>query len=390
MASDDKTTYTANHANAENPPPPSTGSQQQQQHRSSSRRRHRDHSHDYYKYVDSGSSRDRYRRPRHHRRRSNSRDHRHHRHRDHDHHSRSKRSRHQTKSPSPEVDESERDQRTVFAMQLSSRIRHRDLIEFFSTTGRVRDAHIVSERGGSGRSRGVAYIEFYTVDSAVKAVGLSGQRLLDVPIIVQPSDAQRNRQSMTAKQYDADGTRIGGEKGTGLVVVKELKVNMESDDLREFFVLFGPVEYCRVESLEDRWMGVVQLASTMAARRAVDKLNGLELFGTRLRIRLARKPEQEREQQLVRVLWLRNMFNPKEEESSNPNWKEDLENDVSGECANFGEIVKVRAADNDGKNGHVYVEFKSLSVAQQALSGLDGRWFNGRKIDATLVTPFPA
>ncbi|KAJ2650405.1 splicing factor, partial [Coemansia sp. RSA 1285] len=213
------------------------------------------------------------------------------------------------RSPSPLVDESERDLRTVFAMQLSARLRRSDLVDFFGKVGRVRDAHIVSDRG-SRRSRGVAYVEFYSVDSAANAVSLSGERLLGVPIIVQPSEAQKNRQS-TVKQYSAEGVQLGGsasvaglpDAGNRLVCVKRLLVDIEPRDLQCFFDLFGPVESCRLEpdlsaldaEESPEWMAFVRFERAADAHRAASRLHGLELFGTRLRVRLARDTELERE-----------------------------------------------------------------------------------------------
>lgn len=50
----------------------------------------------------------------------------------------------------------------------------------------VRDVRIISDRN-SRRSKGIAYIEFVESSSVPLAIGLTGQRLLGVPIIVQAS-----------------------------------------------------------------------------------------------------------------------------------------------------------------------------------------------------------
>lgn len=50
----------------------------------------------------------------------------------------------------------------------------------------VRDVRIISDRN-SRRSKGIAYIEFVDSSSVPLAIGLTGQRLLGVPIIVQAS-----------------------------------------------------------------------------------------------------------------------------------------------------------------------------------------------------------
>ncbi|KAJ1642201.1 splicing factor [Coemansia asiatica] len=351
-------------------------------------------------------------------------------------HRRSSRSRcASARSLSPEVDESERDMRTVFAMQLSSRLRRGDLVDFFSSVGRVRDAKIVAEKG-SRRSRGVAYVEFYSIDSAVEAVKLSGQKLLGVPIIVQPSDAQKNRQS-TVKQYSADGAPVGSANNT-LVYVHGIMVDMEPEDLSEFFDLFGRVDYCHLFSVEaDEWAAFVKFDMPAAAQAAVKKLNGLELFGARLQVRTARKSEQEREAQRTadqemqmdatdqtkqdkdkalkqkspplltnnkipanhdsqiaavtigdeaayRVLRLFNMFDPREEPGNSDDWIRDIEQDVSGECSGFGQVDGVRVEPKSA-TGSVLVQFADKVAARSAYLAMNQRWFGGRKIDAALV-----
>ncbi|KAJ2315736.1 splicing factor [Coemansia sp. RSA 2705] len=286
--------------------------------------------------------------------------------------------------------ESERDLRTVFAMQLSARLRRSDLVEFFSQAGRVRDAQIVSEKG-SRRSRGVAYVEFYAAESAAQASLLSGQRLLGVPIIVQPSEAEKNRKR-TTKQYTADGAPVEGP-GETLVVVRELMVPVAADDVRRLFALFGTVEHCRVAPMPDVepavWTAYVQLGSATAARRAAERLNGLQLFGERLRVRMARKSEHEREQQHVAaaqascVLLLKNMVDAAEETGAD--WRAELGEDVRGECAKFGAISRVfvdAAPDYD-----IYVEFVENSSADAACRSMHARWFAGRQIEASLVPP---
>lgn len=48
---------------------------------------------------------------------------------------------------------------------------------------------MISDRN-SRRSKGIAYIEFVDATSVPLAIGLSGQRLLGVPIIVQASQVR--------------------------------------------------------------------------------------------------------------------------------------------------------------------------------------------------------
>lgn len=67
-------------------------------------------------------------------------------------------------SPLEELSPEERDARTVFVMQLSQRIRARDLEEFFSAVGKVRDVRLIV-CNKTRRFKGIAYIEFKDPES---------------------------------------------------------------------------------------------------------------------------------------------------------------------------------------------------------------------------------
>lgn len=81
-------------------------------------------------------------------------------------------------SRSPQKDDAplspeERDARTVFCMQLSQRVRARDLEDFFSSVGKVRDVRMIT-CNKTRRFKGIAYVEFGEIDS----VGLVGSQLV--------------------------------------------------------------------------------------------------------------------------------------------------------------------------------------------------------------------
>jgi RNA-binding protein 23/39 len=84
-----------------------------------------------------------------------------------------------------------RAQRSVFITQISSRLRARDLSEFLRPCGKVREVKMVEDKV-TRRSKGLAYVEFYDVESVPKAIAYSGQLLFGIPIIIQQSEADRN------------------------------------------------------------------------------------------------------------------------------------------------------------------------------------------------------
>lgn len=67
-------------------------------------------------------------------------------------------------SPFEEISAEERDSRTIFCMQLSQRVRARDLEEFFSSVGKVRDVRLIT-CNKTKRFKGIAYVEFKDPES---------------------------------------------------------------------------------------------------------------------------------------------------------------------------------------------------------------------------------
>ena len=64
--------------------------------------------------------------------------------------------------------------------------------------GKVRDVQIVRDQR-SGRSKGVGYVEFYSPESVLMAMTLTGTKLMGQEIVVQASQAEKNRAAADAK-----------------------------------------------------------------------------------------------------------------------------------------------------------------------------------------------
>lgn len=170
------------------------------------------------------------------------------------------------KSPVPVLDDDDRDRRTVFAQQLSARLRTKDLIRFFEKAGPVRDASIVKDKN-SGRSKGVAYIEFRDQESVLKAIDMTGERLLGIPVIVQHTEAEKNRlalESATATAL-ADGT-LPPHAGRGSssattsgssaaqsgpvesrIYAGNIHFQVTENELRQIFEPFGEIEFVTLQ-----------------------------------------------------------------------------------------------------------------------------------------------
>ncbi|XP_020212542.1 RNA-binding protein 39 [Cajanus cajan] len=185
----------------------------------------------------------------------------------------------------PEADP-ERDQRTVFAYQMPLKASERDVYEFFSKAGKVRDVRLIMDRN-SRRSKGVGYIEFYDAMSVPMAIALSGQLLLGQPVMVKPSEAEKN---LVQSNTTSGAAGVVGPYGAvdRKLYVGNLHFNMTEGQLREIFEPFGPVELVQLpldlETGHCKGFGFVQFAHLEHAK-AAQSLNGkLEIAGRTIKV----------------------------------------------------------------------------------------------------------
>ena len=181
----------------------------------------------------------------------------------------------------PQLTEDERDRRTVFVQQLAARLRTRELKEFFEKVGGVTEAQIVKDRI-SGRSKGyvpsfaplvshclvpcftnidifqrVGYVEFKDEDSVTQALQLTGQKLLGIPIIVQVTEAEKNRQVRNTEGSSGHPNSIPFHR----LYVGNIHFNVTEQDLQAVFEPFGELEFVQLQKDEQgrsRGYGFVQ------------------------------------------------------------------------------------------------------------------------------------
>lgn len=181
------------------------------------------------------------------------------------------------RSPSPP----DRDARTIFCMQLAQRIRSRDLEEFFSAVGKVREVKLIQDKH-SKRSKGIAYVEFKDLASVPLALGLNGQRLLGVPIVVQPTQAEKNK--VAAAQLTLQKASQGPTK----LYVGNLHENITEEMLKGIFSPFGRVESVQIvkdpDSGASRGYAFITFAEAPHAKQALDQLNGFEIAGRPIKL----------------------------------------------------------------------------------------------------------
>lgn len=150
-----------------------------------------------------------------------------------------------SRSPSP----GDRDERTVFVQQLSARLRTKELVRFFEKAGEVSDASIVKDKI-SGRSKGVAYVEFRDVKSVEKAIEMTGEKLLGIPVIVQATEAEKNRLSTTDKNVISSDVKKEGPVECR-VYAGNINFGIDEKDLVQVFRPFGEIESVNLQRNPD-------------------------------------------------------------------------------------------------------------------------------------------
>ncbi|XP_063358549.1 RNA-binding protein 39 [Cydia amplana] len=339
-----------------------------------------------------------------------------------------------------ELPPEERDLRTVFCMQLSQRIRAKDLEEFFSSVGKVRDVRLIT-CNKTRRFKGIAYIEFRDAESVPLALGLTGQKLLGVPIIVQHTQAEKNRVGNTLPNL-APKTSNGPTR----LYVGSLHFNITEDMLKGIFEPFGKIDHIQLmtdpESGKSKGYGFLTFHHAADAKKAMEQLNGFELAGrpmkvgnvtertdggssTRFdadeldragvdlgatgRLQLMFKLAEGTGLQIppaaasvlmgsgsalvapqpqvappiaTQCFMLNNMFDPSGE--SNPNWDIEIRDDVISECNKHGGVLHVYV-DKASPQGNVYCKCPTIATAVASVNTLHGRWFAGRVITAAYV-----
>ncbi|CAK4032120.1 RNA-binding rsd1 [Lecanosticta acicola] len=188
------------------------------------------------------------------------------------------------KRKTPEPTDDERDRRTVFVQQLAARLRSKDLKVFFEAAGPVVDAQIVKDRV-SGRSKGVGYVEFKDEESVQKAIGLTGQKLMGIPIIAQLTEAEKNRQARTNEGGATHSNGIPFHR----LYVGNIHFSISEEDLKTVFQSFGDLEFVQLQKEEggrSKGYGFVQFVDPAEAKKALESMNGFELAGRPIRVGL--------------------------------------------------------------------------------------------------------
>eukprot|EP00916_Digyalum_oweni_P027210 GHVL01044615.1.p1 GENE.GHVL01044615.1~~GHVL01044615.1.p1 ORF type:complete len:380 (+),score=87.15 GHVL01044615.1:608-1747(+) len=158
--------------------------------------------------------------------------------------------------------------------------------------GKVRDIQVVRDQR-SGRSKGVAYVEFYTQESVLKALSCTGQQVKGgTHIRVQASQAEKNRARVAAKEQE----RAMQEASLRLYIggLVEGLARITEDELRDLFEPFGQVDKVQLQTdpytRKCRGFAFVQMNKAADAQTAMQALNGFTIGEQQIQVGLAADP----------------------------------------------------------------------------------------------------
>lgn len=166
-------------------------------------------------------------------------------------------------------------------MQLAAKVGPKHLEEFFQKVGQVREVKMIADKN-SRRSKGIAYVEFHDESSVMEAMKLTGQRVYGVPIIVQPTMAEKNRLAAQAQN-------LMKQEGPRKVYVGSLHPDIKEEMLKRIFEPFGNVEKLMIQRDDlgqSKGFGFIEFKNSDAAERAVKSLNDFEILNKQIKVTL--------------------------------------------------------------------------------------------------------
>uniref|UniRef100_A0AAF5D7N6 RRM domain-containing protein n=1 Tax=Strongyloides stercoralis TaxID=6248 RepID=A0AAF5D7N6_STRER len=318
----------------------------------------------------------------------------------------------------PDLTPEEREERTIFILQLSKSTRPRDLEEFFSAVGPVRDVRIIQD-AKTMRSKGIAYVEFWKRETVALALGLNQERLHGCPLVIQRSLAEKNRvNSGTVASSIGFGTAETG-KGPVTLHVSNLHSALKSSQLQQVFGSYGKIQKIELFPSADPnigQVGLVTFAEAEHARKALADLHNFLIVERHIKVVVFDPKTMEKpvahtgptntitnsstiegqctgqaptttaqavssvRHEAYQCFLLVNMFDASKEEGDD--WDKEIRLDVIDAMYGYGGAVHVHVEKNS-QNGEVYVKAINPEVATKAVNALHGRLFEGRTVQAS-------
>lgn len=107
--------------------------------------------------------------------------------------------------------------------------------------GKYRRLHISFAAANARYS--VGYVEFKDEDTVTQALALTGQKLLGIPVIVQLTEAEKNRQARNTESGGSHPNHVPFHR----LYVGNIHFNVTEQDLQAVFEPFGELEFVQLQ-----------------------------------------------------------------------------------------------------------------------------------------------
>lgn len=187
----------------------------------------------------------------------------------------------------------------VFIKNLDESVGDEELKQMFAPFGTITSA-LVSRDEQSGRSKGFAFVNFESHESAEAAcAALNGTEVNGRPLYVGRAQKKSEREEELRRQFEAaKQERLSKFVGVNLYV-KNLAEGVDDEKLRQEFAPFGTITSCKVmcdDKGVSRGFGFVCYSSQEESTRAVSEMNGRMLAGKPLYVAYAQRKDERRQQ----------------------------------------------------------------------------------------------
>ncbi len=135
---------------------------------------------------------------------------------------------------------------------------------------------------------GAGYIEYADKMSILPALALNGQLLAGHPVLVKPSESEKNAAAQLAKVQAAMVAAPNPLESQ--LRISNVHKDVRERDLEDIFSPFGKIEQLEIQEDAaggDLGMAAVQFTDVDVARKAMQALNGLELAGAKIVVTIA-------------------------------------------------------------------------------------------------------
>ncbi|KAH0472709.1 MAG: hypothetical protein KVP17_003272 [Porospora cf. gigantea B] len=186
-------------------------------------------------------------------------------------------------------DDGKRDDLTVLIMNLSLKASERDVWRFLTEkAGKVADIQLIKD-ARSGKSKGVAYVEFYEQASVLRAISLgSGAMIMGQRVVIQASQAEKNRAAKVAKQQAAEMLSGNGPLKIYVGGLVDTLSTITEAELMQLFEPFGEILSVDVHkdpyTAKNKGYAFIHYRQASDARDSIMAMNGFEIAGRTLKV----------------------------------------------------------------------------------------------------------